>query len=536
MALDETKTDDKIRLVDCEYGDPAAKVESDTAQPEANTEAGVRKGMKVDEFVIEELIGRGGASEVYRAHDTRTDTTVALKFILQSRLGDKQACARLRSEAKHIMSLRHRNIVCVLDVREHESAGPYLVMELLDGKPLTDFLPLPQKEGLEVCVQVAEALSYAHGLGMIHRDIKPSNVMMLSDGSVRLVDFGLARAFAPENPEHIPLTRTTEVVGTPLYMSPEQCFGQEVNVTTDIYQLGCLLFQSITGFPPFEGSTSFEAMYKHVSAQPDLRSMPPSVREIVSKALDKNPSARFQSAGEMGQCLRDAMQGRNTVRRKSKFTPAMLAAVGCGAIVSIGLLIGFVIGYGPHMEPSQISVPSLSANQLQARNFYEQGLEYKARGWTEKSRESLLRAIELDKGTIGFKALSFLRAKLPAHVQSLDAEQANILAYNLRYSGRKLDAEKEWKNCIAKYPNFEWPYSNLAGYYLDEGRAAEALPLLEKALEINSYYTNGLANMSETQMQLGHKDLAIKYMRLAAESAPEDDTYQKAVRKLERQH
>ncbi|MBY0548344.1 MAG: protein kinase [Candidatus Obscuribacterales bacterium] len=532
MALDEPKTDEKIRLVDSGEGRPAA--EGEPAAFEANTEVGVRKGMKVDEFVIEELIGRGGSSEVYRAHDTRTDTTVALKFILQSRLSDKQACARLRSEAKHIMSLRHRNIVCVLDVREHESAGPYLVMELLDGKPLTDFLPLPQKEGLEVCAQVAEALSYAHGLGMIHRDIKPSNVMMLSDGSIRLVDFGLARVFAPENPEHIPLTRTSEVVGTPLYMSPEQCFGQEVNVTTDVYQLGCLLFQSITGFPPFGGSTSFEAMYKHVSAQPDLRSMPPSIREIVSKALDKNPSARFQSAGEMGQCLRDAMLGRNTVRRNSKTTRAWSVVLGCSAVVCVCTLIGLVMSF-QGMNPPQISGPALTGTQLQARNFYEQGVEYKARGWTEKSRESLLRAIELDKGTIGFKALSFLRAKLPAHVQSLDAEQANILAYNLRYSGRKLEAEKEWKKCIARYPNFEWPYSNLAGYYLDEGRPADALPLLEKALEINSYYTNGLSNMSETQLQLGHKDLAIKYMKLAAESAPEDDSYREAVHKLERQ-
>lgn len=532
MAPDEQKLDEQITLVTTdgdvsdakvEHGDEATADDADTA------EIGVRKGMQVDEFVIESLIGRGGVSEVYRAHDTRTDTTVALKVLLPARLSDKQSRARLRSEATHIMKLRHRSIVSVLDVREHAIAGPYLVMELLDGKPLSEYLPLPQRQALDVCVEVAEALSYAHGTGMIHRDIKPSNVMILSDGTVRLVDFGLARLFAPENPEHIPLTRTSEVVGTPLYMSPEQCFGQEVNVTTDIYQLGCLLFQSLTGFPPFEGSTSFEAMYKHVSAQPDLKSMPPAVREIVSKALDKNPAARFQSAAEMGQCLRDAIQGRNSVRRTSARKPRIHLVGLTLAVVCLGMFVasGFF--------QQTATGPTLTAAQIQARNLYEQGVEFKARGWTERSRESLMRAIELDKGSIGFKALSFLRAKLPAHVQSPEAEQSNIVAYNLRYSGRKSEAEKAWKSCIEKYPNFEWPYSNLAGFYLDEGRPEAALPLLEKALEINPYYTNGLSNMSETQMQLGHKDLAIKFMNQAAESSPEDDTYSKAVLKLKRQ-
>ncbi len=524
MTVDEGKTECKVTLV----------TTADEVVTGKNEEGSVSTGMKVDEFLIQSLIGRGGASEVYRAHDTRTDTIVALKFLLASRLTDKQSCARLRSEAKHIMGLRHRSIVSVLDVRESDSVGPYLVMELVEGKPLTEYLPLSQQQALEVCVQVAEALSYAHGTGMIHRDIKPSNVMMLANGSVCLVDFGLAKVFAQENPEHMPLTRTTEVVGTPLYMSPEQCFGQDLSVTSDIYQLGCLLFQSITGFPPFEGSTSFEAMYKHVSAQPDLRGMPPPVRDILNKALDKNPDERFQTAGEMGQCLRDAIEGRSTAGRKTKMVIfSKMAIVGIATMLIAGTAI--FLQLQKSLMPSQppLNVNSLTASQIQAQYLYEQGLDCKAKGWTEKARESLTQAIALDKGTIGFRALSYLRAKLPAHVQSTDAEQLNILGYNLGYSRRESEAEKVWKQCIAKYPNFEWPYSNLASQYMQQGHLQKALPLLERAIEINPYYTNALRNMSDVQSRLAHRDLAIKYMKQAAESAPEDPSYASEVSALE---
>ncbi len=518
MELEEVK-EEKVILVNTAEELVASKSE----------ESGIRKGMQVDEFFIESLIGRGGASEVYRAHDTRTDSMVALKFILPARMADEQSRARLRSEAKHIMALRHRCIVSVLDVRESDTAGPYLVMELLDGKPLTDYLPLGEKLALEVCSQVAEALSYAHGQGMIHRDIKPSNVMMISDGTIRLVDFGLAKVFDNENPEHIPLTRTKEVVGTPLYMSPEQCFGQDLNVTSDVYQLGCLLFQAIKGFPPFEGSTSFEAMYKHVSAKPDLSALSPAIQDILNKAMDKNPSARFQSAGEMGQCLREAMDGRRRLRHLKK--PLLLVA-------SLAVVALFAAGYfvaqqfRPPVEEAH-TAGLLSEAQMRAQELYEQGIDYKAKGWTERSRETLKQAINLDKGEIGFRALSFLRSKLPAHEQSQEAEQLNILAYNLAQAGKKGEAETVWKRCIKKYPNFEWPYSNLAAQYMDDGQYEKALPLLDKAIEINPYYTNALRNMSEVQMQLKHRDLAIKYMKEAADSAPEDPSYRKALSQLE---
>jgi len=507
-------------------------------QNDGQITSGLHVGAHIDEFVIEELIGRGGVSEVYRACDTRTDTAVALKFLLPSRINDKQSGARLRNEAMHIMGLRHRNIVSVVDVRENELVGPYIVMELLDGKPLTAHLPLDQKRALEVCAHIAEALAYAHSKGMIHRDIKPSNVVMLVDGSVQLVDFGLAKIFAPENPQHMPLTRTTELVGTPLYMSPEQCFGQTVDARSDVYQLGCLLFQCLTGYPPFEGSNSFEAMYKHVSAQPDLAAMSEPIKDVLFKALDKNPEARFQSASEMGQCIQEAMQGRRSASRKLRKPKFSLAAVLLWVFVplvvagSVLPLVMFLPGtHVPEQMPSQLS---LTPTQQEAYRLYRQGVDYKAKGWTEKSREALTKATKLDTSAVGFKALSFLRSHLPAHFQPPEAEQLNIKAYNLSYSGQQAEAERVWKECFALYPNFEWPYSNLGNLYLEQGQAQKAVPLLEKAIDINPYYTNALRNMSDTQLALGHRDLAIQFMQRAADSDPDEPGYKQALANLQR--
>lgn len=522
----ETAADD-VRLVEGDADDEPEK-------------CGLHVGAHVDEFLIEELLGRGGASEVYRAIDTRTNSSVALKFLLPSRLNDKQSCSRLRNEAKHIMGLKHRNIVSVVDVREHEAAGPYLVMELLDGKPLTAYVPLSPKESFEYCEQIAQALAYAHSKGMIHRDIKPSNVMILSDNSVRLVDFGLAKVFAPENPSHMPLTQTTEWIGTPLYMSPEQCFGQTVDARSDVYQLGCLLFQCLTGHPPFEGNNSFEAMYKHVSAPPKLDTMPEPIRDILTKALDKNPDARYQTASEMRQSLLDAIQGRHKPQKPpAKVRPtASLVAVALSLMI-VPVMMVLIAMRAPSASdlsvadaPTIVHARAFTAAEIEAQRLFDEGVDYKAKGWTEKARESLTKAMQLDSSAIGFKALMYLRSRLPAHFQTPEAEQLNISGYNLSYSGQQPEAEQVWKDCIKRYPNFEWPYSNLAGQYMEAGHPEKALPLLEKAVDINPYYTNALRNLSDTELALGHRDLAIEYMRRAAASAPEQRSLRTSLLKL----
>lgn len=492
---------------------------------------GRRVGASIEEFYIEELIGRGGVSEVYRARDTRTESTVALKFLLPERLADQQSCQRLRQEAQAIMSLRHKHIVSVLDIRENDATGPFIVMELIDGKNLTEFLPLPQKQALDICASIADALAYAHSRGMIHRDIKPSNVMLSRDGVIKLVDFGLAKAFEPENPKHIPLTRTSELVGTPLYMSPEQCFGQDLDARSDVYQLGCLLYQCLTGLPPFEGSNSFEAMFKHVSQEANYDNLPESISSVLKRAMHKNPSERFDDMSQLAMALRNTHYGNLLAKpkttnskgaRNAKLLVGVVAGSGvllCGALAS-QLVIHFIVhGFR-------------SPTNLVAERYYQAGLYQKKLGHTEDSRRALLTAIKKDKGEIGFKALSFLRSHLPAHPVSREAEQLNIEGYNLDHSSKPVEAEKVWLDCIAQYPNFEWPYSNLASLYLRQGKTDDALRLLERAVEINPFYTNALRNLSETHLALGNREKAIEYAREAVQSDPTDQDAKDELKRL----
>lgn len=494
---------------------------------------GRRVGASIEEFHIEELIGRGGVSEVYRARDTRTESTVALKFLLPERLADQQSCQRLRQEAQAIMSLRHKHIVSVLDIRENEITGPYIVMELIDGKNLTEFLPLPQKQALDICASIADALAYAHSRGMIHRDIKPSNVMLSRDGVIKLVDFGLAKVFEPENPKHIPLTRTSELVGTPLYMSPEQCFGQDLDARSDIYQLGCLLYQCLTGLPPFEGSNSFEAMFKHVSQEANYDNLPESISSVLKQAMHKNPSSRFGDMSQLAMALRSTHCGHllaKPINANSK--GAQWAKLLAGTVAGTGVLLTGLLLTQLTMHLMTHGVKTLP--NFEAERYYKAGLYQKQLGRTEESRKALLMAIKKDKGEIGFKALSYLRSHLPAHPMPQEAVELNIIAYNLDHSNNPVEAEQKWLECIAKYPTFEWPYSNLASLYLRQGKTEEALKLLERAVEINPFYTNALRNLSETHMILGNKAKAIEYSREAVQSDPTDQDAKNELKDLMR--
>lgn len=513
-------TEDKLKIAE----DEVRLVE--VADPERLTEitdgpVGLRVGASLEEFQIEELIGRGGVSEVYRARDTRSETVVALKFLHPERLSDQQSCERLRKEAKAIRSLRHKNIVSVIDIRENAVTGPYLVMELLDGKNLTESLPLPEMRALEVCSDVADALSYAHSRGMIHRDIKPSNVMLLADGGLKLVDFGLAKVFEPENPHHIPLTRTTELVGTPLYMSPEQCFGHDVDARSDVYQLGCLLYQCLTGLPPFEGSNSFEAMFKNVSEEANFGKLPEPIVAILKQAMNKNPSKRFPTMSNMALAIRDTMAGKRYARPRQIDRKIAIATI--GGVVSIGALSIILIAVPLWMQSNkQDAMPNAPAQQA-AKYYYDLGVDYKMKGWTEKSRGALQEAIRRDKGEIGFKALSFLRSHLPAHPVTQDAEQLNIKGYSLWHVAKDYaGAERVFRECMELYPNFEWPYSNLGALLVEMGQPEKALPFAEKAVQINPFFTNALRHLSDAHIALGHRAKAIQYLQDAVESDPSD--------------
>ncbi|MBS1955637.1 MAG: protein kinase [Cyanobacteria bacterium SZAS-4] len=268
-------------------------------------------------YEIVSLLGEGGMSSVFQAKDLVINRTVALKILLSLRTADERAILRFQQEAKAAGRLNHPNIVQLYDVGTHTDGTPYLVMDYVPGETLTERLrsqgQLATWQALKFFVQVCDALGHAHKNGVIHRDIKPSNLLITTGpgGSelIKILDFGIAKVW-DEALSGQQTTRTGEVFGSPLYMSPEQAVGTKVDFRSDIYSTGCALFESLSGLPPHVGETTLSTILKHQNDKaPSLREaslgrdFPADLEEVVAKSLSKNPEDRYQSMSEFSAAL-----------------------------------------------------------------------------------------------------------------------------------------------------------------------------------------------------------------------------------------
>ncbi|MDT0394108.1 MULTISPECIES: protein kinase domain-containing protein [Streptomyces] len=271
-------------------------------------------------YQLRDLLGQGGMASVHLAYDSVLDRQVAIKT-LHTELGREQAFReRFRREAQSVAKLTHTNIVSVFDTGEDDVDGmttPYIVMEYVEGRPLGSVLDedvrqqgaMPADKALKITADVLAALEISHEMGLVHRDIKPGNVMMTKRGVVKVMDFGIARAMQSGVTS---MTQTGMVVGTPQYLSPEQALGRGVDARSDLYSVGIMLFQLVTGRLPFEADSPLAIAYAHVQEEPPTassinRSLPPAVDALIARALKKNPNERFPSAESMrGECLRVA--------------------------------------------------------------------------------------------------------------------------------------------------------------------------------------------------------------------------------------
>ncbi|KZS81555.1 serine/threonine protein kinase [Mycobacterium kansasii] len=261
-----------------------------------------------DRYELGDILGFGGMSEVHLARDLRLHRDVAVKVLRADLARDPSFYLRFRREAQNAAALNHPAIVAVYDTGEAEtSAGPlpYIVMEYVDGVTLRDIVhtegPMPPKQAIEVIADACQALNFSHQNGIIHRDVKPANIMISSTNAVKVMDFGIARAIADSGNS---VTQTAAVIGTAQYLSPEQARGDAVDARSDVYSLGCVLYEILTGEPPFTGDSPVAVAYQHVREDP----IPPSERHegisadldaVVLKALAKNPENRYQTAAEM---------------------------------------------------------------------------------------------------------------------------------------------------------------------------------------------------------------------------------------------
>ncbi|WP_460357526.1 Stk1 family PASTA domain-containing Ser/Thr kinase [Actinoallomurus acanthiterrae] len=269
-------------------------------------------------YELDGVIGRGGMAEVYRARDLRLDRIVAIKTLRADLARDPTFQARFRREAQSAASLNHPSVIAVYDTGEDVMDGnpvPFIVMEYVEGRTLRDVLRDEQKlapeRAMEMTDGILRALDYSHRGGIVHRDIKPANVMLTSNNEVKVMDFGIARAMADSAAT---MTATAQVIGTAQYLSPEQARGERVDARSDLYSTGCVLFELLTGRPPFQGDSPVAIAYQHVREEPSPPShFDPSIPHwadaIVMKALTKDPNYRYQSAAEMRADIQRALQG-----------------------------------------------------------------------------------------------------------------------------------------------------------------------------------------------------------------------------------
>ncbi len=270
-----------------------------------------------------ELIGRGGMSDVHKGTDTRLGRTVAIKLLKPSLATDPAFRTRFRQEAQAAARMAHPTIVRVFDageetVREpngHEAQLPFIVMEYVDGVLLKDLIkrgPLEVPEAVRITEGILTALEYSHRAGVVHRDIKPGNVMITRNGQVKVMDFGIARAISDSSAT---VAQTTAVLGTASYFSPEQAKGESVDARTDLYSTGVVLFEMLTGRPPFRGDTPVAVAYQHVSETPVAPSsinhkVSPAMDVVVARALTKDRFERYQTVAEFRHDLEEAAAGR----------------------------------------------------------------------------------------------------------------------------------------------------------------------------------------------------------------------------------
>jgi serine/threonine protein kinase len=338
------------------------------------------------------LLGTGGMSEVFLAEDTRLDRRVAIKFLNDTFRHEPERMKRFNQEARSASALNHPNIITIHDLGENDGVQ-YIVSEFVEGETLGTRLVrgrLPIDEALDIAIQIASALSAAHKAGIIHRDLKPDNIMLRRDGTVKVVDFGIAKASAiygvlDDQSATAVSTSPGLILGTPRYMSPEQTRGTPLDARTDIFSLGIVMFEMVTGHSPFGGSNAADVIAGIVGQEPrsmaDYIDPPPQLTHIVHKALAKDRNERYQSASDLLADLRGLRSELSTPSRAIRPGPERRSWVWIAGAIALLALIGgiwFIVGVRPVANTSSAaamrSVPitswsSVSAESVSSASF-----------------------------------------------------------------------------------------------------------------------------------------------------------------------
>jgi eukaryotic-like serine/threonine-protein kinase len=312
-------------------------------------------------YALQELIGHGGMSSVYKARDSLLERNVAVKILHQQYNADEEFVERFKREARSAAQLQHPSIVTVID-RGEEDGRQYIVFEHIDGENLKEFLVrkgrLDVREALEIALEIARALSFAHGHGLVHRDVKPQNVLLNGDGRAKVTDFGIARSLEVDSG----MTQAGTVLGTSNYIAPEQASGHPVDTQSDVYSLGIVLYELLAGEVPFPGESFVVVAMKHVNEPPPSildvrRDVPVRVADAIDRALEKDPARRFPTMAAFAAELEGSLAGLDQHRdgdqtlvvppqrstRQRKRVSRWPIAIAVAAVLAIAaIVIGFL--------------------------------------------------------------------------------------------------------------------------------------------------------------------------------------------------
>lgn len=311
---------------------------------------------------IIEKISQGGMGAVYKAKHNVTGAILAVKILLPQHSERENYISRFIREARAACTLSNPHIVSVHDCGTTTDGLPYIVMDYVQGGTLEDVLNkqghLKSEDALDIFIQTADALAHAHKRGIVHRDIKPSNIMLAKGDNggyfVKMVDFGIAKITNLENaPPSGDLTITGEVLGTPTYMSPEQCVGGKLDGRSDIYSLGCVMYHTLVGKPPFTGATTLHVLVKHsrerapsISFEDKSKKVPKGLETVISKCLEKAPQDRYATMEDVIKDLQKVKDGESITIRITGYQKWMLGIVGKTILSAI---VGFLVAWGAVM-------------------------------------------------------------------------------------------------------------------------------------------------------------------------------------------
>jgi eukaryotic-like serine/threonine-protein kinase len=441
-----------------------------------------------DRFEIVDLLGEGGMGAVYKARQRFTGQIVAIKMLHAT--GDQQSYRRFKQEGRAAAAVDHPNVAKVLDFGISDTGQPYLVLEYVEGISLSTLLEqhqrLEQKRCLPLMIQVCAALEAAHSKNIIHRDLKPSNIMITGAGTaseqVKLVDFGIAKMLDPERKQGANLTVTGEVFGSPSYMSPEQCTGQPLDARSDIYSVGCVMYESLTGVTAFGGSNNVETMWKQLNEQPSMfKVASPTAKisrhleTITFKCLAKESAQRYASMRHLQEDLQRVLNDQTPLNLGKFVTTGVIkkpkviqqfitvAAMTVGGFLIFVGIVAFTFAAGSTFVLTHYLAP---ADVADAQNQYAEAERLYTAGVQEAAK------IPFGEGCLG-NALDRLGIFYQRHAKYEQAQQIFERALKLR-------ADNFWTGKLELCEEL----NNLAYQYLMQKKFTEAEPLFMKAISL----------------------------------------------------